>query len=290
MSGSYVLTGSRVEDLQCETTGDLYRIVTQIPSGDAPPEGWPVLYVLDADSCFGTCVEALKRMGKRPAATGVTPMVVVGITTPHGYDTARRQRDYTSARGAAEAKLGGLYSKPVLGSDAAQGEGKAAQFLAFIERQVKPHVGAKTAIDASRQTLCGHSLAGFFTLWVLANRTAAFTRYAAISPSVWWDAAALRNFTDQKALKTRQIFIAMGEWEDTLPPWQVDAPDAPSVIARRQARGMMQGAKDIAADLAAIAGQEQVRFAVMAEDDHASILCSAMPRILRLASGINPLV
>ncbi|GIQ63876.1 hypothetical protein PACILC2_24440 [Paenibacillus cisolokensis] len=73
-----------------------YQIMVAAPAEDPPPSGFPVIYLLDANSVFGTVVEAVRLQGGRPDKTGVVPAVVVGI----GYPTERpfspdRYYDYT---------------------------------------------------------------------------------------------------------------------------------------------------------------------------------------------------
>ncbi len=265
--GAYLLEGTESVPLRCARTGADYIVHVAVPEAPAPAGGWPVLYLLDATGSFGTCVEAMRRMSRRPDATGVCPMVIAGISAATGYDTGRRQRDYTTPRAGDE------------------NSGGAATFLAFLDDQVKPLVAGRAAVDGQRQTLCGHSLAGFFTLWVLANHPASFAAYAAISPSIWWDRDALLHDAGGAAMGSRRAFITVGEWEGDLPPWQKLAPDAASVRVRRQARNMVAGAQDAAAHFARLLGEGQLRFRLMGEEDHASILSAAIPHALRLASN-----
>lgn len=266
----FVLARTEKEIVLAPANGGDYRIDLALPEGDAPAAGWPVLYLLDSTGSFGTCVEALRRMGRRPDATGVTPMAVVGISAATGYDTARRQLDYTTIPRDREVETGA--------------NGGASAFLDFIEEQVKPHVADKLTIDARRQTLAGHSLAGFFTLWTLATRPAAFAAYAAVSPSIWWDKAELLERAAALPPAAARLLVTVGEWEDAMPPWQARAPGSEAVAARRAARRMVEGAGDVARAFETALGGASVRFSVLPEEDHASIVSAAMPRILRLAS------
>lgn len=250
--------------------GDAYRLFLAVPEGEPPAAGWPVLYLLDAAGSFATGVEALRRMARRPDATGVSPMVIAGLSADTGYDVARRQRDYTSARPDA----------PTPGE-----HGMADAFLDFLEDGIKPLVARRIAVDPARQTLCGHSLAGYFVLWTLVNRPAAFGAYAAISPSVWWDKAALLEGAGRLGADAARAFVTVGEWEDELPPWQQAAPGADQVRARRKARGMVAGAREVADRLQASLGAANVTFSLLPDEDHASIISTALPRILRFASG-----
>lgn len=249
--------------------GEHYRIDIAAPYGPVPAGGWPAIYLLDSSGCFGTCVEALRRMARRPDATGVNPAVVVGISAEDGHDVARRQRDFTSAP-ADQARDGTA--------------GGAEDFLRFLEQQVIAAVGRKFPLDDSRRTLFGHSLAGYFTLWALARGGAPFSRYAAISPSIWWDRDGLFAALPALAGLDRRVLILAGEWEDTLPPWQQAAPGSDSVVARRKARAMVDTARQLALGLGSALGGSNVRFAALPEEDHASIVSAAIPRMLRLAS------
>ncbi|WP_162301954.1 alpha/beta hydrolase [Croceibacterium ferulae] len=241
-----------------------YRIDLLVPDGPAPAAGWPAVWLLDGASCFGTCAEAMRRMSRRSDATGVVPQVVVGISAADG-DRARRQTMFTTPR------------------DDRPDAGGAGGFLRFLLEEVRPAVAARVSVDESRATLLGHSLAGYFTLWVLATAPAAFRTYAAISPSTWWDRPLLDEAL-ARASGDRRVLVCIGEWEDALPPWQARAPGAAEALARRQARQMVTGAREIAALLAGVLGEERVQFRLLPEEDHASILSAAIPRMLRMAS------
>ncbi len=244
-----------------------YRIDVAIADGVPPAGGWPSIVLLDAAGCFATCVEALRRMSRRPDATGVRPAVVIGISSAGPtQDNRQRQLDLTSAH-PDKADTGG-----------------APGFLSFIEDQVKPLVAGIIPLDPDRQTLFGHSLAGYFTLWALANHPAAFRNYAAISPSIWWDPDGLMAALSALAVRDRNLLLCLGEWEDALPPWQRAAPGSADVIARRRSRRMLGNAQALTDRLTSLLGEDRVQFRFLPEEDHASIISAAIPRMLRLAS------
>lgn len=262
----FLLPATRSRIVRAAATGDSYRIDIALPVGDPPPQGWPAVFLLDAKGCFATCVEAMRRMSRRSDATGVGDAVIIGISSPgQEHDAARRRRDFASPR---------------------PGDGETANapaFLAFIEQQVKPLLAGELPLDAARQTLFGHSLAGYFTLWVLAHHPVAFRGYAAISPSIWWDSEALLGALSAVPAGDRHVLICIGEWEGALPPWQAAAGSA-DALARRQQRRMIANAEDAAARLSAAIGDARVDFRLLPEEDHASIVSAAIPRMLRMAS------
>ena len=221
------------------------------------------MLMLDAEGCFETAVEALQRMSRRSDATGVQPLVLIGLSASARAPEARhRERDF-GPRGASSA------------------------FADFIETQLLPSVAAQAPVDRTAMTIFGHSLGGYFSLWTLAHRPHLFAATAAISPSIWWDAGALRETLTSTRLSDQRILLCVGEWEDILPPWQDARADSDSVRQRRSDRQMVRRAHDLAERLTARLGSDKVQYRLLAEEDHASIVSVAIPRALRLASSIT---
>ncbi|MBB3771029.1 hypothetical protein FHS55_001624 [Angulomicrobium tetraedrale] len=259
-----------------------WRIFRSIPRGPAPEDGFPVIYMLDANAGFASFHEAMARAARRPSATGVSEAVIVGIGYREGEDIrTRRAFDFTAgpSREAAPAH-----------PERASLHGGRDAFLGFIETTLKPAIAARVAVDPARQTLFGHSLAGWFTLDVMTRVPAAFAAYVAVSPSIWWDEARLmEGLAGMEGLaRTKgpppRLALMVGEWEEALAPWQADRPEAAEMAARRAQRAMVARARAFAAQAAVTLGPAaRVRFDRMAGEDHASILPAAMTRALRFA-------
>ncbi|GLK72206.1 alpha/beta hydrolase [Ancylobacter dichloromethanicus] len=265
-------------DLAPEGGGAPWRIFLARPPGEAPAAGFPALFMLDANAGFATFVEVLRRGAVRPAATGIGPAVLVGIGYREGEDArARRTFDYTTGPGAEAGRAG---ERPTGGRDA---------FLAFIEQVLKPHIAREVPLDPARQTLFGHSLAGWFTLDVMARDSAAFRSYVAVSPSLWWDEARLIEGLALPRVVPPRLSMMVGEWEQALAPWQAARPEAAEMAARRARRGMVARAQGFAARARdALGPGAEVQFEVLAGEDHASILPAAMARALRFALAGAP--
>lgn len=277
MSDAVTLPGAQLRRLRAASNGADYRVSVWVPPGPPPPSGFPVLYVLDANALFGTFVEAIRRSSRRPDATGIGPAAVVGIAHD-GEDLfaeALRRRDYTAGPQAQATA-----------ATPADSEGGAQAFLSFIVDELAPALHRELPLDAARQTLFGHSLAGYFTLEALAARPRAFRTWAAISPSIWWDEAGLRARLAAvlPGLDGMQVFMAVGEWEGEIPPWQRQAPGYAQLKARRAQRQMIRSAQALAAEIGAWVGQQQLTFRVFPEEDHASVVMIAAQRVLRLAT------
>ncbi|SEH13214.1 hypothetical protein SAMN05428974_0701 [Sphingopyxis sp. YR583] len=241
-----------------------YRIAVHAPAGAPPAGGWPAMVMLDGEGCFETAVEALARMSRRPDATGTSPLVLIGLSAS-GRDPQRRHREQDFGP-----------------------RGSASPFADFIETELLPSVANKVPVDRSALTLFGHSLGGYFALWMLTHRPHLFAAAAAISPSIWWDADALRNALARKAPSNPTVLLCVGEWEDALPPWQDARADRDDVRQRRADRQMVRRAHEFADLLAGQIGADKVQYRLLAEEDHASIVSAAIPRALRLASSTAP--
>jgi len=254
-----------------------YRLWLAWPQQPAPPAGYPVIYVLDANATFGTFVDAIRMRAHRPDATGVGPAIVAGIAYPvdTAYERTRRVYDYTPAGAKG-------------GADGQEQGGGAAEFLDFIEQDIKPIVHASHAIDRTRETLFGHSLGGRFVLHTLCTAPELFETYVAVSPSIWWDreqlfgAVAALEHGPGRQHRDRRVMVTVGEYEQRLAPWLLGAPQAEAIAQRQQRRQMVDDAREMAARLAAICGS--VRFDVFPAEDHASVVPVSIGRAIRFCA------
>lgn len=263
--GPCTIADARLWSIDSERVGRV-ELSVALPPGEAPTGGWPAVLLLEGESSFGTCVEAVRRMSRRSDATGVAPMAIIGITCADHADKEIRRRDF------------GLIGR----ADSGQANGGLA---GFIEHELLPALTATFAVDGARLALFGHSLAGYFVLRVLAEHSHCFRHYAAISPSIWWDRDGLEETLHETDLAGRRAFIAIGEWEGALPPWQSGLPGSTEALARRESRRMMANARELAGDLAARMGEGAVQFALFDNEDHASIITRAMAPVLRFVSA-----
>ncbi|MDA7025409.1 alpha/beta hydrolase [Bacillus sp. CLL-7-23] len=189
-----------------------YRIFIAKPSEEPPPTGYPVIYLLDGNSVFGTMVEAVRMQARRPEKTGVIPALIVGI----GYQTdapfdQRRIYDFTLPVSKDE-----LPPRP----DGREwpASGGAETFLSFIENDLKPQIEREFKIDKNRQTIFGHSLGGLFVLQALFRNPGLFQTYIAGSPSIHWNRSFFANEADfisrlQKTNLKVDVLLGAGELE-----------------------------------------------------------------------------
>lgn len=249
---------------RAKANGHDYRLTLWLPPGTPPADGFPLLCLLDGAALFGTAVETVLRASRRPQVTAINATAVLAI----GHDSedllprALRERDYSWGPAV-----------PAAGVTSAQTGGGPA-LLSFLLDELLPALGREWPLDSNRRTVYGHSLAGHFVLQALAERPDGFQRWAAISPSIWWDPAGLRQRLG-KALqgqgRAAQVLLASGQWEAELPPW-LDRHDPvhQALLARRAERDMAGHARALAADLSTWLGQPQVRLLSLPDADHAA--------------------
>lgn len=254
-----VLAGT--EDHRLDGPSGEYRTWISIPPGTPPRDGYPLVVLLDANATFATATEIARQGAVRPGATGLGPLVIAGIAYPGEapYARVRRGLDYTPGPPARE-----VVDHPTGGRDA---------FLAFLRGPVASLVARRVPIRAAPRVLVGHSLAGFFTLDVAAHDPGAFSGYVAISPSVWWNPDRLRRAGHDRSARSA---VAVGEWEEGLMPWEVDAPGAAAIAERRARRAMVTNARAIASAIGA-------QFRCYPEQNHGSVFPVAFGHALRFA-------
>ncbi|MCV0383892.1 MAG: hypothetical protein K5799_10635 [Erythrobacter sp.] len=230
------------------------------PAGDPPSDGWPLLVVLDGERSFATVTETVRRMAPRSDATGVHDLVVAAISLPAHSDRAVRFDDF-----AGNAESGGSSG--------------FARTLAQASNLVETVV----PIDLNKRTLLGHSLSGYFVLRTMVANGGLFQRHIALSPSIWVDRDPLFTALDNTPPEGRSLFLAVGGWEEELAPWQVGQTGSDTILDRRRRRRMVSNVRELG-DLAIRRGwSDESDIRIFPEDEHASIVTSAMPHALRSA-------
>lgn len=181
--------------------GPGHRLFIATPRGPAPSGGWPVLYLLDGNAAFDFLTSDHLAQAEGLALVGI------------GYDTdrqfAREQRtfDFTAPDGPGD----GIRPDPVHEGRMAGG---AAQFLDRLTGVLRAAAEDGLRVDPSRRTLWGHSFGGLFTLYAALTRPGSFARFAAISPSIWWDEALIRRVAAGADPKARPpLLVALGDRE-----------------------------------------------------------------------------
>jgi predicted alpha/beta superfamily hydrolase len=153
-----------------------YRITVAAPQAAAPSGGYGVLYALDGNLALGALDEALLQR----LATGSPPVVVaIAHDGETAIDPLARAFDYTPAPP-------GMRPGDVV-DPAGRPGGGATAFVDLIDQAIRPVVEDHLSINPAGETLWGHSYGGLFALHAAFSRPFLFSRYVAVSPSLWWN-------------------------------------------------------------------------------------------------------
>lgn len=262
-------------DFRSAIRGRDYRLLVSIPRKPAPPQGHPVVYLIDGNLHFGIAVDTMRIQACWP---DVRDAVIVGI----GYPTdsvpealTLRMDDLTTPVTDAMRQAPWFSRMPA----SPVGYGRLDDYLRMLDEEVKPRVEAEVAIDRGDQTLMGHSLGGLTTLHALFRRTASFLHFVAIAPSIWWNdrevlqhEAAFAERVKAGAVQARAL-ISVGALESTVrfPAAHAAKLPAPRETFEEMAAfcRMVEDATELATRLKAV---ERPGFAVQgvvhAGDDH----------------------
>ncbi|HEY3984190.1 alpha/beta hydrolase [Cedecea sp.] len=259
----YTLANTLVHSLNSPENGE-YKIMVSWPEGQAPAEGWPVIYLLDGESVFPGAVSLMQRLTCERCP--LTPGVVVAIDYP---GDSRRERDYRPTVDKVA-----LEPNPAGGTYPPGAPGEAQKFWRFIDAELKPWVAQRWQINPQRQALFGHSYGGLFTTWLFMTSPGAFQHFYASSPSVWWNDRYLLRMaqTWQSDEGHTQLSISVGGYEQSLQPQEARLPEAKrtALLKHRGQRAMVDANREMANVLIAKA-PHRVDFTLVEGQSHLTV-------------------
>lgn len=244
------ISGARQIDITSEN--GTYRIFVSAPTGPEPASGYPVIYLLDGNSVFGSMVDAARLQAGR---IGPAIIVAVGYPIDTAFDGPRRFFDMTPK---TDPKYVPGKMKNV------QRTGGREALLSLLLDRVKPLVESRYRIDPRRQTLFGHSLGGQFVLHVLFNRPDAFQKYVSGSPSIWWNNRSL--------LTERDRYLAEREKQDRNNELML-------IVGAEELGYIVQDAREMVKSVAPM----RVYYKEIEGQEHVSMLPAALNDALRFA-------
>ena len=152
------------------------KIIIRLPDEyDTSKRTYPVLYLLDGNN--SNLIETVSAMNKLGSDVNIPKMIVVAI------GNTDRDRDMMPLSTKQ-------YAVPVAGAE---------KFLSFIGDELIPQIDKKYRTNQQR-ILCGKSLSGLFTLYVLLTKPQLFESY--IGRSAGW----LRDMNDYFTTLTDKAF------------------------------------------------------------------------------------
>jgi hypothetical protein len=224
------------------------------------------MYVLDGDGAFLSASHAALAQ----ALSGqIRPGLIVGV----GYGTddpqeilRRRTFDLTpsASRNPAESRK--------------TGGGEA--FLRVLQEELIPFIAARYSVDASRQAVFGHSLAGLLVLHAFLRAPEQFASWIVSSPSICWNDRAVEKLEEGLAARLKaaaappRVLVLSAADEQ----YRGDDP------ARRAADNrMVDNASDVAERLRRVSPSLVVERTVFPDEGHISVVPAALSRAVRFA-------
>lgn len=159
---------------------------------------YPVMYVLDGGSHAGHTAQSARVL----ARIGVIPeMIIVGIPSR----SENRNRDYTPP--SLRVSLDEDDAPP----------GRADRFLAFLERELIPHIDRSFRTVDSR-ILAGNSRGGLFVVYSLMERPDLFDAHFAFSPALWREddriVSQLAEAFEEDVTPSTFLYTSLGDAEN----------------------------------------------------------------------------
>lgn len=151
--------------------------------------GCHALYILDGLAWLPTFAALDDELSQ---GNRIEPLILVGIAYRNEADTrGLRQYDFTPAFGRTAQHTGG-----------------AGAFLRVLRDELIPYAEARLPIANDERGLVGHSYAGLFATYALAEAPEVFDRYLIMSPALWFDHGRIyqQNFTTPQSL--RHVYLA----------------------------------------------------------------------------------
>ena len=267
------IAGSQRYVVEATKTKARYQIdVLRVESTAAKmPEGFrlPVIYVLDGNTLFPMVSQMVNLNASFSRTLPAVLVVSIGYPADSSLNNAENIKEQLSRRRRDLSPATSATTPP-------PGSGGASDFLAFIRNDLKPFVDARYAMDPNDQTLIGHSMAGLFTAYAFLTAPDAFSRYIAVSPSLFWDERALIKQAGtpavRKARGPARLFVSVGGLE----------------TRERMGEDMI----GVATDFVSVLQQQNVpgltvSFHVFQDENHMSVIPAAFMRGLREVQALR---
>lgn len=302
------IANSEQVEFRSRINGRRYSLSIALPFAGPPGNGFPALYVLDADRYFASAVEAVRARAPKVAVVGIgypddhdylesvldrhRPLPVWLQEEPRSSIVAAFERMYDLSLPASDEVLADNLTPGV--ALTSRDVGGLGDFLKTIEDEVKPRIAAITATDQCNQAIFGHSLGGLAVVHALFVEPNAFRTFIAASPSIWWNDRAVlaeeAGFAEAVRAGTAapRVLVTMGGEEETADP-RIAAQlgmDFAHFAALLRRHRMVENARELVERLKALRGSSALEvddYALFPKQDHGLSPWPALGRAVSFA-------
>ncbi|WKZ58668.1 MAG: alpha/beta hydrolase-fold protein [Cyclobacteriaceae bacterium] len=190
------------ENLYSNHVGDTFKIFKSLPKGYSNESGkkYPLVIILDGNAFFESVVSEMKFN----TFIGLIPKsIIVGI----GYKDFQtmdslRSRNYTYPTAIPEYEM--------------DLSGGAENFKRFIDEELIPKLTRENKIDIDKSVICGHSLAGYFTLFYglksIEDNSFTIRNIVSASPSLHYNHRFIFDMEEKLMNRSAELklYISMG--------------------------------------------------------------------------------
>ena len=179
-----------VDTIESTILNEQRRLLIHVPEGSDEnvftKKTYPVLYLLDGGGHFNSTVGMLHQLSKINGNTICPEMIVVGILNTN------RTRDLTPYKTTPA-------ETPMLPPQMAAQTGGGDNFMAFVEKELIPHIEAKYPTEPYK-VFVGHSFGGLTVLNTFLKKPTLFNAYVSLDPSM-----SFHNKKLLQAIKTKDL-------------------------------------------------------------------------------------
>jgi len=186
-----------IHTIHSDILGEDRIINVYLPEEYDQNKKYPVIYLLDgsADEDFIHIV-GIVQFNTFAWVNRMPKSIVIGIA-----NTNRKLNFTAMSKRKSDIKL-------------VPNNGGAADFIAFIEKELQPYVDNTFSTNNSK-TIIGQSLAGLLATEILFTKPQLFNKYIIISPSLWWkDGSILKEnpaILNEAYTHPTDIYIGVGK-------------------------------------------------------------------------------
>lgn len=189
-----------VEKIKSTILDNEREIYVLLPPGyQASDAKYPVVYMNDGQNLFSTHGNWHKKwnvdfvMNRLYEERAVPETIIVGVT-----HLCAREYEFTPTYDALIDNGGG-----------------SVKYLSFLTEELKPFLESKYRIlgDRKNTAIMGSSLGGILTLEASRLKSDVFSKFAALSPSFWWDFGIMLEYArnwNMESAKDIKLWIDMG--------------------------------------------------------------------------------